>query len=328
MTNRDRFLNVLNGKSVDRLPVTEWASWWDKTVTNWISEDPDCPREPQALFRYHNLDALHQYWLPVGDGLTPPPAYHGAPVINDPDEFKRWLPHIYNENNYIWFLEWLKQVKPIHEKGETTVWYTFPGFFWFPRTLFGIENHLFAFYDYPELMHEMNERLTVYYEKVIPLMYNVLTPEFMTFAEDMAYNHGSMISKELFDEFIAPYYKRLVPLLKERGTKIIVDSDGFCEPLIPWFKELGVDGMLPCERQAGVDINRIRNNYPDFILIGGFDKMVMDKGEEAIRNEFERILSVMRSGRYVPGVDHQTPPAVTLKDYRIYLRLFHEYALK
>ena len=32
------------------------------------------------------------------------------------------------------------------------------GFFWFPRKLFGIENHLYSFYDYPELYLEICER--------------------------------------------------------------------------------------------------------------------------------------------------------------------------
>ena len=41
----------------------------------------------------------------------------------------------------------------------------------------------------------------------------------MTFAEDMSYNHGPMLSKALFDEFLAPYYRRLVPrLARSTGT--------------------------------------------------------------------------------------------------------------
>jgi len=35
---------------------------------------------------------------------------------------------------------------------------------------------------------------------------------------------------------------------------------------------------------------------------------------------------VMRTGRFIPSVDHQTPPAVSIPDYRLYLRLLREYA--
>ena len=73
-------------------------------------------------------------------------------------------------------------------------------------------------------------------------------------------------------------------------------------------------------------MNRIRRNYPGFIMIGGFDKTVMHRGEEAIRAEFERILPAIRSGRYIPSVDHQTPPDVSIEDYRLYVKLLREYA--
>ena len=54
----------------------------------------------------------------------------------------------------------------------------------------------------------------------------------------------------------------------------------------------------------------------------------MHLGEEAMREEFERILPVIRSGRYIPSVDHQTPPDVTIETYEIYMRLLREYAAK
>ena len=93
---------------------------------------------------------------------------------------------------------------------------------------------------------------------------NVCVPQFMTVAEDMSYNHGPMCSKEQFDEFHAPYYKRLVAALKERGIRVLVDSDGDVMPLIPWLKEVGVEGILPLERMAGVDVARIRSEHISF----------------------------------------------------------------
>jgi uroporphyrinogen-III decarboxylase len=53
--------------------------------------------------------------------------------------------------------------------------------------------------------------------------------------------------------------------------------------------------------------------------------MVMNKGEAAVRAEFERLLPLMRSGGFIPSVDHQTPPGVSLAEYRVFLRLLEEY---
>ena len=64
------------------------------------------------------------------------------------------------------------------------------------------------------------------------------------------------------------------------------------------------------------------------MILGNYNKRVMDKGEEAMRAEFERLLPVMRSGRFIPSCDHQTPPAVSLEQYKIYLRLQEEYCKK
>jgi hypothetical protein len=53
--------------------------------------------------------------------------------------------------------------------------------------------------------------------------------------------------------------------------------------------------------------------------------MTMNRGEPAMRAEFERLLPLMKRGGFVPSVDHQTPPGVSLEEYRVYLRLLQEY---
>lgn len=75
-----------------------------------------------------------------------------------------------------------------------------------------------------------------------------------------------------------------------------------------------------------MDVNLIRETYPEWIMVGGFDKTVMHLGKEAMRAEFERILPAMRSGRYIPSVDHQTPPDVSVEQYEQYVALLKEYA--
>jgi len=36
----------------------------------------------------------------------------------------------------------------------------------------------------------------------------------------------------------------------------------------------------------------------------------------------------MREGGFIPSVDHQTPPGVSLAEYRIYLALLREYGAR
>ncbi len=148
---------------------------------------------------------------------------------------------------------------------------------------------------------------------------------FATIAEDMPYNNGPMISERHFDEFIAPYYRRLVPRLQELGAVILVDTDGDVTRMAPWLLREGIRGVLPLERQAGVDGMTLRKQFPQLCMVGHFDKMTMNKGEEAMRREFERLRPLMASGGFIPSVDHQTPPGVSLGQYRIFRRLLDEY---
>jgi hypothetical protein len=189
----------------------------------------------------------------------------------------------------------------------------------------GFEKLMFAFADQPELLHAINRDLLEFNFRLLDKILAVCVPTFLTIAEDMSYNHGPMISKRTFDDFVAPYYRQLVPRLLERDIMPFIDTDGDITLLVPWFAELGVDGFLPLERQAGVDGMRLRQRYPRLRMIGHFDKMTMNRGEPAVRAEFERLLPLMKTGGFIPSVDHQTPPGVSLDQYRLYLRLLNHY---
>jgi hypothetical protein len=327
MNTRTRFQNVMNFKPADRLPQVEWAPWWkDATIARWYTEG--LPAELQTdtqLREYFGLDIYEQDWIqPYGPNL--PKVQHGHSHVVDMDGYRAFkAQHLYQ--NEAVKKERVAAWAAKQQRGEIVVWITFEGFFWYPRTLLGIERHLYAFYDQPELMHAINADLLAFNLRVLDQFCATCRPDFMTFAEDMSYNNGPMLSRDLFDEFIAPYYRRIVPKLKEYGIIPVIDSDGDIEKLIPWFLEVGVDGFLPLERQAGFDIVKVRQMYPRTRFIGGFDKMVMHKGEAAIRAEFERLLPVMKQGGFIPSCDHQTPPGVSLEDYRLYLKLMREYCV-
>lgn len=328
MKNRERFVNVLNFKRIDdRLPMIEWAGWWDKTLERWRAEGLPSDIGPDETREYLGLDMLRQFWLGTRNNGYPVMEHGQGPVTDEAsyESIKRFL---YPADTVEKIKNWLIGLKPLHDNGDLVLWMTLEGFFWFPRVLFGIGNHFFMFYDEPELMHRINRDLTEYNIFLIEEFCKIIKPDFMTFAEDMSYNHGPMLSYELFTEFLLPYYKKVIPVLKKHNIVPLIDTDGQVEPMIPWLIEAGIEGVLPLERQAGVDVARIREKYPEFKMIGAYDKMVMSQGEEAMQKEFERLLPVMKTGGYIPSCDHQTPPGVSLENYRTYLKLMKEYCEK
>lgn len=328
MTNRERFIAVMNGTPKERLPMIEWAGWWDKTIANWEKEGFPKNADRDESYHFWGLDLHDQHWISPQSPECPKPAGHGLGIIENEEDYEKLLPYLYQDASIDRMVQWMQRMKPRHESGDSIIWWTFEGFFWYPRTLFGIEPHLYAFYDEPELMHRINQDLLAFNLKALDAAVSVFTPDFMTIAEDMSYNKGPMLSKASFDEFVGPYYKQLVPELKKHGIRVLVDTDGDVEPIIPWFKECGIEGVIPLERQSKVDVARIRENYPEWLMIGGYDKTIMHLGEDAMRKEFERLLPTMKKGRYIPAVDHQTPPDVSVENYRIYVRLLEEYTKK
>jgi hypothetical protein len=327
MNHVERFRAVMNFGPVDRLPIIEWAPWWDKTIARWRGEGLPANLTDEYDIRAHfGLDPVKQFWFNPRAKTIPPKRSPEENRVNKPEDYLALRQHLFPADAVE-----RDEIRPwaeMHARGEVVVWITFEGFFWFPRGLLGIEQHLYAFYDQPELMHRMNEDLLQSQLRILDEFCPLIRPEFMTFAEDMSYNHGPMLSKAMFDEFLAPYYRRIVPRLKEYGIIPLVDSDGDVTQLIPWLKEVGIEGLLPLERMAGVDAATLRRDHPRFGMIGAFDKTVMHRGEPAIRAEFERLLPVMRGGGFVPSVDHQTPPEVSIDQYRQYLGILCEYAEK
>jgi hypothetical protein len=324
MNHVERFRAVMNFQPVDRLPRWEWAMWWDKTIERWKQEG--LPSQLNTVFdiaEYFGLDPYQQFWFSTTDPTIEAVQHHVEGIVSNMDDYLRLRPNFFPDHSPA--IDSMRPWAARQARGDAVVWITLEGYFWFPRTLMGFTKISLALYDQPELIHRINQDLTDFNLKIIEQVAEACKPTFATIAEDMSYNHGPMISERHYDEYIAPYYRQIVPRLRELGALVIVDTDGDVTKLVPWLTREGIHGVLPLERQAGVDGMAIRQRYKDVCMVGHFDKMVMNRGEAAVRAEFERLVPLMRSGGFIPSVDHQTPPGVSLEEYRVYLRLLEEY---
>ena len=70
MNCRERFHAIMNFEKPDRMYMTEWAPWWDKTVNRWLGEGLVIRKDPEledyyALVKQFGLDLMLQYWLHI-----------------------------------------------------------------------------------------------------------------------------------------------------------------------------------------------------------------------------------------------------------------------
>lgn len=251
------------------------------------------------------------------------------PVIETQEDWDRLKEHAEKELELYYTDEIIENtygpLKEGHDRGDYSIRLNIEGFFWVPRELMGIEAHMFAFYDEPELLHDIISYILKIYQTKLMKVIRLIQPDVVYFMEDLSGKNGPMISPDCFEEFLGDYYRQIIPMMKEAGVgNVFVDTDGDFAQLIPNFMAAGVDGFLPMDVNAGMDIVKVREQFPTLKFIGSFNKLCIADGKEAIDKEFERLLPVIRQGGYIPGADHQVAPSASLEDYKYYISRLQE----
>jgi uroporphyrinogen decarboxylase len=196
------------------------------------------------------------------------------------------------------------------------------GFYWRAREWMGTENLSYAWYDQPELMHEMMEFVADFtIETARPLLAGGVRPDYVFLNEDMSMKNGPLLSPDTYRTFILPRMKRLVAFFKQAGVPwFIVDTDGNCALLIPHLLEAGVDAIWPLERAADMDPLAVRRKFGRSLrLWGGVDKRELAKGPAAIDAHLRSLQSLVADGGFIPTVDHLVPPDVSRANFEHYM---------
>lgn len=195
------------------------------------------------------------------------------------------------------------------------------GFFGSLRFLMGEVNLFLAYYDQPDLLRDMIDRLGDLWLALCEELLPLADWDAAFFWEDMSGCQGSLVSPAVFREFMLPAYRRLVGFLRQHGVRnFFVDTDGRVDELVPLFLEAGMTGMYPFEVQAGNDIREYRERYPRLQILGGLDKRALAAGPAAIDREVGKAAAMLSRGGYVPFADHLVPPDVSWENFSYYRR--------
>jgi len=96
------------------------------------------------------------------------------------------------------------------------------------------------------------------YLRVIDATAEAGLPGFI-YSDDMAYKSGPMINPELEAALFGAAFRAITDRAHEKGLKIIVHTDGWTIPLLPYFVKWGFDGHHSLEPTANVDLADCRN---------------------------------------------------------------------
>ena len=357
MNDRERFLATMYYQERDRCPWGEMG-FWPETLERWHKEGWP---EDVELSQFFGFDRLREQ-VNVSLGFVPG---FKREVVEESDryrvvrretgvtarEFKgelsfhmpQWLRFPLKTRD-----DWESQIKPRldpnspsryprgwEEKVNQWLQRDYPltlrmgSIFGWLRNWMGIESISLALYDDPEWVQEMMDYMADFCCACGKRALEELDLDYILLWEDMAYKSSPLISPQMFRLFMLEPYKKLTGFIRDRGVDlIIVDSDGYAEPLIPLWLEGGVNGLYPIERAASMDPVHLRRRFGrELRLLGGIDKRAMIKGPDAIDVELGHVVPLLKEGGYIPWCDHHVPPDVSLENYLYYVKRMKEASL-
>ena len=252
----------------------------------------------------------------------PLPMEYPVKTMDDWLKIKHWYEFSEDRIDY----EKLQQQKKLYEKGYLSL-FGVPGGFDECRELMGEENLCIAYYEEPELIHDILNTIADTALKVIERTGKIVPINNLIIHEDMAGKSGPLVGPSQVKEFIAPYYQKVWDAAKAYGAVLFSqDSDGDMSPVIDEFMNCGVQCFMPYEPIGNMDMVKLREKYGNKLYFkGGIDKHALRKGKEAIRKELEYKMSApMLGGGTVFALDHLVPNGVKIEDFRYYVNLSRE----
>ncbi len=194
------------------------------------------------------------------------------------------------------------------------------GFYWRAREWMGTENLSYAWYDDPDLCHDMMQFYADFTIETAKPILELVDVEYFCLNEDFAMKSGPLLSPETFKKFIYSPMKRLVHFLKSNGVRYVaLDSDGNPTMLLPMLMDIGIDILWPLERASGMDPIEIRKKFgKNLRLWGGVDKREIAKGPSAIQNHLLELAPLVEQGGFIPFVDHAVPPDISWENWVYY----------
>jgi hypothetical protein len=95
--------------------------------------------------------------------------------------------------------------------------------------------------------------------------------EMVFIGEDIAFNHGPMVSPAWLKRHYFPRLRRVIDTFHAHGKKVMFHSDGNLNLIMDDLVEAGIDVLNPIEVAAGMNLADLHHRYPNLIFAGGID---------------------------------------------------------
>jgi uroporphyrinogen decarboxylase len=195
------------------------------------------------------------------------------------------------------------------------------------RGLMGPEGLSLAFYDDPQLVHDMVRwEMEQSREYEFPLVER-LRPEIVGMGADICYNHGMLLSPAYFHEFCGPQYRAVCDCARAHDVPVVsVDTDGNAMEFTAVAACYGVNAIYPYEVKAGNDLFLLRERHPRFLLFGWLEKETTNEGNERLIEPeiMGKVPQLLAERGYFPNGDHGIQPLALFPNLCRFMTILHE----
>ena len=352
MTDRERFNNQMHYKPIDRCFNMEFG-YWEENFKEWdifLENEITSIEEADVFFNFDKIDVLYgNCWLDPWfeetiieerertnliqnvDGLTGEvPKGHNESIphytkssVTTPDDWKKIKEERLRRDSKSRKAD-IEKIKQQHPSDRDYPLGVFCGsMIGQVRNMLTFEGLAYACFDYPDMVEDMVETSCLLVEDFLDQVLGKIDLDYASGWEDICFKNGPIVSIDFFEKVVIPRYKRISNKLMAHGIDIwYTDCDGDVRPIMHFLMEGGINCLFPFEVMGCAHPGELLDKYgKDLRIMGGFNKIEMGKGPEAIKAYMESLIPYVERGGYIPFCDHRCPPNITTKDYLYYLDL-------
>lgn len=193
-------------------------------------------------------------------------------------------------------------IKEMDRDNQFVTAFTGPGLFEKVHYLCGFENALMYLISDPEPMHDLIDFVKDWELKLAEQQIKHLHPEVLFHHDDFGGQKSSIMSPEMFKEFIVPAYKEIYGYYRDNGVIIVHHSDSYAANLVPDMIDMGVQVWQGC--MSTNNIPELIKNYGDKLcFMGGIDSGKVDRPDwtpELVRNVVETTCRENGTKHFIP----------------------------